>query len=151
MLLGISSCMINTATYSFAAQAYGDNVEKVVSLFEGFIGIGTTSGPIIGAFVYSQLDFERTFYVCGGMFLPLALLVQCIVRTPKQVRDEAMVKQLQAELKAEEDSAQIVDQFEEDDHHDLPQDQFRNRHRPTGSTGSAAILETNSTIIDEST
>jgi hypothetical protein len=54
------------------------------------------------------------------MFLPLALLVQCIVRTPKQVRDEAMVKQLQAELKAEEDSAQIVDQFEEDDHHDLP-------------------------------
>jgi len=40
--------MINTATYSFAAQAYESDVEKIVALFEGFIGIGTTSGPMIG-------------------------------------------------------------------------------------------------------
>ena len=40
--------MINTAAYSFAAQAYGDDVDKVVSLFEGIVSIGATSGPIIG-------------------------------------------------------------------------------------------------------
>ena len=50
--------MINTSSYSFAAQAYGgDEVEKIVSLFEGFVGIGCTSGPIIGSFVYALLGF----------------------------------------------------------------------------------------------
>ena len=49
--------MINTSAYSFAAQAYGDEVEKIISLFEGFVGIGCMSGPIIGSVVYSYLGF----------------------------------------------------------------------------------------------
>ena len=82
--------MINTASYSYAAQAYPKDVEKVVSLFEGFIGIGTTSGGVLGGLVYNALGFEKTFYIFGGIFLPLTILVQCLVRNPQQLKDEGM-------------------------------------------------------------
>lgn len=74
--------MINTASYSYAAQAYGSNVEKVVSLFEGFIGMGTTSGGVLGGLVYNLLGFKNTFYVFGAIYVPLAMAVRCLVRTP---------------------------------------------------------------------
>ena len=58
-----------------------------------------------------------------------------------------MVKQLQAELKAEEDFNQLVDQFEEDfQRRNLAQEQRRNR--PSPSTGSVALSETHE-IIDQ--
>ena len=83
VLQGIASCMINTASYSYAAQAYGNDVEKVVSLFEGFIGFGTTSGGVLGGLVYNALGFEKTFYVFGVIYVPLAIVVRFLVRTPK--------------------------------------------------------------------
>ena len=49
--------MINTSAYSFAAQAYGEKIGKYVSLFEGFVGIGITLGPILGSLVYAYLGF----------------------------------------------------------------------------------------------
>ncbi len=79
--------MINTAAYSFAAQAYGHDVEKVVSLFEGFVGIGTTSGPIIGSLVYHYVGFSTTFYIYGAVMVPSAFLICCVLPTPKQIRD----------------------------------------------------------------
>ena len=49
--------MINTSAYSFAAQAFGEKIGKYVSLFEGFVGIGITLGPILGSLVYAYLGF----------------------------------------------------------------------------------------------
>ena len=79
--------MINTASYSYAAQAYGKDVEKVVSLFEGFIGVGTTSGGVLGGLVYNSLGFEKTFYIFGGIFIPLAIAVQCLVRNTQEMKE----------------------------------------------------------------
>ena len=49
--------MINTTAYAYASAAYPNDVEKIISLFEGVVGIGGTSGPIIGSIVYKALGF----------------------------------------------------------------------------------------------
>ena len=54
---GSASGMINTSAYAYASAAYPDDVEKIISLFEGVVGIGGTSGPILGALVYEALGF----------------------------------------------------------------------------------------------
>lgn len=78
--------MINTSAYSFAAQAYGENIGKYVSLFEGFVGIGITMGPIIGSLVYAFMGFSKTFFIFGALMAPASLLVVCILPSPKKVR-----------------------------------------------------------------
>ena len=79
--------MINTTAYSFAAQAYGDNVQKIVSLLEGFVGIGITAGPILGSLVYQQLGFETTFILFGCLMAPPSLVVYCLMPNSKEVKE----------------------------------------------------------------
>ena len=54
---GCASGMINTTAYAYASVAYPNDVEKIISLFEGVVGIGGTSGPILGSLVYKALGF----------------------------------------------------------------------------------------------
>ena len=74
--------MINTASYSFAAQAYSDNVEKVISVMEGIVGIGCAAGPILGSVIYESVGFEKTFQIFGTAMAPTCLLV-CFLKDPK--------------------------------------------------------------------
>ena len=67
--------MINTAAYSFASQAYPSDVDKVISLMEGVVGIGITISPILGSFIYNAVGFSTTFYIFGALLAPLALLI----------------------------------------------------------------------------
>ena len=69
--------MINTCAYSFAAQAYGEEVEKIISLFEGFVGIGCAAGPVVGSVVFQFLGFQWTFFIFGALMAPSAILVMC--------------------------------------------------------------------------
>ena len=87
-IVGLASSMINTSAYSFAAQAYGEQVEKVVSLFEGFVGIGCATGPLLGSIVYQFLGFQATFFLFGAFMVPSALLVMCFLPLPKQIRGD---------------------------------------------------------------
>lgn len=99
---GLASSMINTTAYSFAAQAYGANVEKVVSLLEGFVGIGITTGPILGSVVYQYLGFELTFVVFGSLMAPTAFMVLCLLPNSKEVKRRVMAaKNLQAQQDAD--------------------------------------------------
>ena len=54
---GCASAMINTCSYSYAALAYTDNVDKVIALLESTSGIGCVCGPVIGSFVYDLVGF----------------------------------------------------------------------------------------------
>ena len=54
---GCASAMINTCSYSYAALAYTDNVDKVIALLESTSGIGCVCGPVIGSFVYGLVGF----------------------------------------------------------------------------------------------
>jgi MFS family permease len=78
--------MINTSAYSYTAQAYGDNVQKYLSLLEGFVGVGITMGPILGSIVFEFLGFDKTFFIFGGLMAPSALFVFCFLPSPTEVK-----------------------------------------------------------------
>ena len=79
--------MINTSAYSFTAQAYGDKIQKYLSLLEGFVGVGITMGPIVGSIVFELLGFDKTFFIFGGLMAPSALFVFCFLPSPIEVKN----------------------------------------------------------------
>ena len=85
---GAASGLMNTAVYSYTALAYPENVEKVISLSEGFVGIGCTMGPVLGSLVYNAVGFSWTFYIFGLAMLPFALLVCCCMKEPNAGEEE---------------------------------------------------------------
>ena len=84
---GIATGMLNTASYSFVSTAYGDNVEKVLSIMETVIGLGCMSGPVLGSFVYSSLGFSWTFYIFGGLMAPISILIVLFLPKPADVKE----------------------------------------------------------------
>ena len=83
---GAASGMINTAAYSFASTAYPDTIDKVISIMEAVVGVGCTSGPILGSFVYTAVGFAKTFFIFGGCLLPVAVLICIFLPKPKDVK-----------------------------------------------------------------
>jgi MFS family permease len=79
--------MINTTAYAYASVAYPNDVEKIISLFEGVVGVGNASGPILGALVYKALGFEIVFYIFGAFLLPIALLIFCCLPDSKHKQE----------------------------------------------------------------
>ena len=49
---GIAIAMINTTTWSYAAIAFPEEVEKNMSLFEAMIGLGIAIGPFLGSILF---------------------------------------------------------------------------------------------------
>lgn len=74
--------MINTAAYSYSATCYPEDVEKLISTMEAFVGIGCISGPVVGSFVYNLVGYSMTFYIFGALMLPTAILVPCLLKKP---------------------------------------------------------------------
>ena len=81
---GVASGMINTTVYSYVAQAYPQNIEKVVSMSEGFVGIGCAMGPILGSIIYEAVGFSYTFYIFGVAMAPFAILICACLNKPKK-------------------------------------------------------------------
>ena len=55
--LGAASAFLNTGSYSFAAQAYPDDVEKAIAIIEAIVGIGCAAGPMLGSITYELIGF----------------------------------------------------------------------------------------------
>ena len=83
LTLGTASGTINTSAYSFAAQAYSDDVEKVVGLMESVAGLGCIIAPVLGSFVYQLLGYSWTFYIFGVLLAPFCFLPLLLVN-PKE-------------------------------------------------------------------
>ena len=79
--------MINTAAYSFASTAYPENVDKVVALMEGIVGVGNTISPIIGFIIYENLGFSMTFYIFGAVSAPLSIILFFTLTNPKEIKE----------------------------------------------------------------
>ena len=78
--------MINTTGYSFASQAYPDDVEKVISIMEATVGAGMMIGPILGSSIYNVVGFFKTFAIFGIAMAPISLIVLFALPTPLKVR-----------------------------------------------------------------
>mmetsp|Transcript_25968 Transcript_25968/g.51767 ORF Transcript_25968/g.51767 Transcript_25968/m.51767 type:complete len:462 (-) Transcript_25968:248-1633(-) len=75
---GASSGFINTAAYSYAAQAFKDDVGKMIGILETVASLGITMGPFLGLLVYGRLGFAWTFLIFGLTMVPAGLLILCI-------------------------------------------------------------------------
>lgn len=78
--------MINTASYSFASQAYPEQLEKIIALMEATLGVGMMMGPVLGSFVYDTFGFEWTFLIFGLFMVPVALIVTFVLPKPSDIR-----------------------------------------------------------------
>ena len=78
--------MINTCSYSYAALAYTENVDKVIALLESTSGIGCVCGPVIGSFVYGLVGFQWTFAGFGIAMAPASLLVM-LLKSPGEIKN----------------------------------------------------------------
>ena len=72
--------MINTSAHSYAAQAYPEDIEKVISIMETAIGIGCSLGPVLGSLVYSWLGYAWAFLLFGIAMVPPAVLLLFLKR-----------------------------------------------------------------------
>ena len=79
---GVASGMINTACFSFIAQSYPENMERLIGLAEGVCGIGCTLGPVLGAFVYNAVGFSDTFFIFGAAISPFAFIIGICLKKP---------------------------------------------------------------------
>ena len=84
--LGAASACINTGAYSFAAQAYPDDVEKVISIMEAIVGIGCAAGPVLGSVTYELIGFAWTFILFGALMAPTSLLLFFFLQKPLEVK-----------------------------------------------------------------
>ena len=81
--------MISTCGYSFVSQAFDeDEIEKIISLMETFVGMGNATGPILGSFVYHFVGFQWTFFGFGLLMIPASCLIVCALPTPLSVREK---------------------------------------------------------------
>ena len=70
--------MINTAAFSYASQAYPDNVEVMISLMETVVGLGSTVSPMLGLYIYHVVGFSNTFFIYGLTMAPCTLFILCL-------------------------------------------------------------------------
>ena len=77
----MADALINTSAYSFAAQAYPDDIDKAVATMETAIGVGGALGPLLGSLVYGWLGFSWTFIVFGAALIPSMILLM-FIQTP---------------------------------------------------------------------
>ena len=84
-VLGGAAAFINTSAYSYAAQAYTDDVEKVISIMETVVGIGCAAGPVLGSVVYELIGFAWTFILFGIIMAPTSIIL-CFLKKPTEVK-----------------------------------------------------------------
>lgn len=80
-LNGIAIGMEDTALFAFAALAYPDENEEVVSLIEAAWGLGEILGPLLGFLIYDFVGLSIYFYV-SLVLLPLAILILFVIPKP---------------------------------------------------------------------
>ena len=105
--VGVAGALLNVSCYSLASMWWPNDVEMALSLLEACSGIGMILGPIVGSAVYTILGFRLSFFVLGGLLIPVAFLTYCffIRRLKRQdgdfvPADEAIVAEVDAEKAA---------------------------------------------------
>lgn len=84
------------------AQAYPEDVEKVISIMETSVALGCAVGPVIGSVVYAQLGYAWTFIAFGSLLVPMSLLM-CFLTKPKDVKSQREAEKVDSELEKEQE------------------------------------------------
>ena len=80
--------------YSYSVQTFNENVEDMISLLEGFVGVGVAIGPILGVYIEKAVGFQFTFFAFGVLMMPMSVFVACL---PASTTSDAEVAQRREE------------------------------------------------------
>ncbi|KAL1513328.1 hypothetical protein ABEB36_002750 [Hypothenemus hampei] len=61
----LGSSAFSTASYVFVINAFPDHIGSVIGILETFVGLGMSTGPVLGGFLYSLGGFDLPFFVLG--------------------------------------------------------------------------------------
>ena len=75
LVQGFSSASIQTTSFSIFGVLYKDNLEAILGYLELSVGLGLTTGPVIGSLLFETGGFICPFlfyafiFTCFGLFL----------------------------------------------------------------------------------
>ncbi|XP_050308679.1 MFS-type transporter SLC18B1-like [Anthonomus grandis grandis] len=61
----LGSSAFSTASYVFVVNTFPNNIGAVIGILETFVGLGMSTGPVLGGFLYSLGGFDLPFFVLG--------------------------------------------------------------------------------------
>ncbi|XP_044750167.1 MFS-type transporter SLC18B1-like isoform X2 [Coccinella septempunctata] len=73
----LGACAYSTASYVYVVNSFPQSIGSVLGILETFVGLGMSTGPAIGGFLYSLGGFTLPFLVLGitmAITVPLNLL-----------------------------------------------------------------------------
>ncbi|XP_046392956.1 MFS-type transporter SLC18B1-like [Ischnura elegans] len=65
----LGAAAYSTASYTFVADIFPDNMGSVMGILETFVGLGMSVGPALGGLLYSLGGFGLPFYVLGVLMM----------------------------------------------------------------------------------
>ncbi|KAL0273190.1 UNVERIFIED_CONTAM: hypothetical protein PYX00_005926 [Menopon gallinae] len=68
-LEALGASAYTTATYVFVVEVFPSNIGAVLGILETFVGLGMSTGPAIGGFLYSVGGFGLPFYTLGVILI----------------------------------------------------------------------------------
>lgn len=109
-LQGAAAGYANTAAYSYVAQAYGNDVEKMVAVIEVVAGVGILVGPLLGSVLNQLLGFSWTFWVFGLWMVPSVFAIPHIV-PPLELADRPLREALISSTVDKNENGDDFDKF----------------------------------------
>lgn len=77
--LGASA--FSTASYVFVVNTFPNNIGSVIGILETFVGLGMSTGPVLGGFLYSVGGFDLPFIVLGVSMMAIVPLNMWLLPT----------------------------------------------------------------------
>ncbi|CAG9768972.1 unnamed protein product [Ceutorhynchus assimilis] len=70
----LGSSAFSTASYVFVVNTFPNNIGSVIGILETFVGLGMSTGPVLGGFLYSLGGFDLPFFVLGVAMIAIVPL-----------------------------------------------------------------------------
>ncbi|XP_048518397.1 MFS-type transporter SLC18B1 isoform X2 [Dendroctonus ponderosae] len=70
----LGSSAFSTASYVFVVNTFPENIGSVIGILETFVGLGMSTGPVLGGFLYSLGGFSLPFFVLGVAMISMVPL-----------------------------------------------------------------------------
>ncbi|XP_066143414.1 MFS-type transporter SLC18B1-like isoform X2 [Euwallacea fornicatus] len=77
-LEALGSSAFSTASYVFVVNKFPNHISSVIGILETFVGLGMSTGPVLGGFLYSLGGFGLPFFVLGVAMIAIVPLNMCL-------------------------------------------------------------------------
>ncbi|XP_060517981.1 MFS-type transporter SLC18B1-like [Cylas formicarius] len=70
----LGSSAFSTASYVFVVNTFPNNIGAVIGILETFVGLGMSTGPVLGGFLYALGGFSLPFFALGIIMVAIVPL-----------------------------------------------------------------------------